>query len=462
MLPRLPQPLSLPVSQRISKLLPGLLGALLLSQAPTASALDLLSAYRQATGSDAIYLSARATADAAREALPIARAQLLPQVGLSAQRSRNNTEQTSFTAAGPRSSDSEYAAKGYNLSLRQPLFRLGSYYHYEQAKSLVAAAETTLDKEFQAVALRVGSAYFDALLAHERLAAIRAQIEFYRGQQQLARHYLEHGEGTRTDIDEAQARLDLAVAQEIQIRNLIAVAERTLSSILGQRVPATSLAPLDPARLELNLPQPENLEAWLERAAANNPEVATLRHNLEAAGREIDKARAGHYPTADVVMSQSLSNSENNYTIGSEYRTSSIGVQINIPLYAGGGTEAGVRQALANRERIRYQLEATERQLETNVTREYSGVQDGVARSKALEQAVHSARQALVATEKGVVAGTRHRVDVLDAQQRLFAAETSLTEARHTYAVARLRLQGAVGELSEADILAINAWLAQP
>lgn len=432
-----------------------------LAFAGAAGAFDLMDAYRLAVSGDANYLVARATAEAAREALPQARAGLLPQISASASRSRNDTEQTTQNALTGRdvSRQYDYTAKNASLNLRQPLLRLGSVANYFQAQAQVAGAEATLEKDTQVLALRVTSAYFDVLVAGERLDSVRSQKEAYAGQLVASERALAHGFGTRTDIDDARARFDMAAAQEIEAQHLWGVAERTLAGILNQRVQAATLARIDAQRLRLEPPS-EKLDAWIARAEEQNPELRAIRSNIEVAEREVDKGRAAHLPTLDLVASRSNSDSDSNTTIGTQYWTSSIGVQLNIPLYAGGQVNSAIRQARANLEKARQQYEAGRRQLEVEVAKEFGAVEQGVARVKALEQAQRSAEQALRSSRKGVEAGTRNSIDVLNALQQLSATRLELAQARTAYALGWLKLKAAAGMLGEQDVHEVNGWLA--
>jgi outer membrane protein/protease secretion system outer membrane protein len=422
-----------------------------------AGAFDLMDAYRLALTADPNFQAARATAEAARELLPQARAELLPQISISANRSKNDTEQTSKAYNLTR--EYEYTGKNDALSLRQPLFRLGSVARYYQASAQVDAAEATLEKDTQQLALRVSDAYFGALVAREKLDSILAQKDAYAGQLAAAERSLAAGFGTRTDIDDARARLDMAGAQEIEARHALGVAERTLAGIVNQRVKTETLARIDAGRLRLDNPNPAGLDAWLAQAEELNPELRAMRSNVEAAEREVDKGRAAHLPTLDLVASRRHSDSDSDTSIGTMYRTTSIGVQLNIPIYSGGYTNSALRQAHANLEKTRQQYEAGKRQLEVMVAKEFAGVEQGVARVRALEQALRSAEQALHSTRKGVQAGTRNNVDVLNALQQLANTRYELASARANYSSGRLKLKAAAGTLAEQDVAEINAWL---
>lgn len=421
--------------------------------------LDLLKAYKLAITNDANYLAARATAASAREALPQARAGLLPNIAYNNSRSNNSTNQTSNTVLGPRVYEYDYLAKSESLGLRQPLLRVDRIVQLGQAESQVAAAEATLEKEEQALVVRLAGTYFDALLTQERLNAILVQKEAYAAQQKLAERAFAAGEGARTDIDDARARFLVVAAQEIEARNAVDQAERSLMAIIGEPVGVAALRHLDGERLRSEPGEMRSLESWLTQAEEVNPELRALRHNFEAAQAEIDRYRAQHLPTADLVASHSYSSSENNTSVGNSYRTNSIGIQFTIPIYSGGQINSAVRQAVANKERAHQQLEAASRQLRVSVAKEFNAHARGVVQVRAYEEALEAARQVLTSTRKGILAGVRNTVDALNAEQQLASTTVELARARMEFALAGIRLYAAAGILSEKDITRINGWL---
>lgn len=434
--------------------------AVLLAGPRTAAAADLLGAYRQALENDATFLAARANTEAAREAVPRARAGLLPNLSFSGSRSKNNTDITQNTILGPRTSRLDYIAEGQNLTLRQPLYRRANLAQYRQAEAQVAAAELTLDKERQSVAIRVAGAYFDALVAQDQMRFAAEQKKAYYAQWRRAVAMLDKGAGTRTDRDETRARYDGVLAQEIDAANALDLAERTLASITGRPVPAAALAPLDERRLPLEAPKPASFDEWVALAELSNPELAALRYGIEVNRQEAAKQRSGHLPTLDLIAQRSYSASETVSIIGSRFNTDLVGVQVSIPLYSGGAVMSAERQALAGLERARQQYEAGKRQMTLNLRRQYNNVMLGIAKVRALEQAVESAGLALASTEMGVKAGTRNTLDVLNARLQIYGAQRDLGKGRYDYVVARLRLKAAAGTLGEGDIELVNRWLA--
>ena len=312
-----------------------------------------------------------------------------------------------------------------------------------QAEAQVEDANAALERDEQTLVTRVGEAYFDALLAQDQVLLIEAQKTTYTTQLDAARKGLEAGTGTRTDIDEAQARLDLTLAQELEALQNVEYTRRRLESLMGQ--PVDVLAGLDVERFNPTVPVPGLVDAWVERAEQASPELQSLRAQLDAARMEVDKAQAGHKPTLDAVAQWSRSNSDSVTNVNSRYDNKSIGLQLSVPLYAGGYVSSSVRQAVAAQERAREALEAARRDLGVRVHREFRGMTEGVLRVKALEQAVRSAEQAVLSNQKSYQAGSRTAVDVLNAQQQKTTAQRDLAQARYLYLVSRLRLQALAG-----------------
>ena len=423
-------------------------------------AADLLGAYRQALDNDANFLAARANTDAAREAVPQARAGLLPNLSFSGSRSKNNTDITQNNALfGKVSSHFDYIAEGQNLTLRQPLYRRANLAQYRQAEAQVAGAEQTLDKERQNLAARVAVAYFEVLAAQDQSRFAAEQKKTYYEQWQRSVVMLDKGAGTRTDRDEAKARYDGVLAQEIDAANNVDLAERTLASMTSQPVRAGALAPLDSKHLPLEAPVPAFFDEWVTLAENTNPELASLRYGIEVNNQEVDKQRSGHLPTLDLIAQRSYSASESVSIIGSQYNTNLIGIQFAIPLFSGGAVISAERQALAGLERALQQYEAGKRQMTLNLRREFNNVTLGISKVRALEEAYKSAELALASTEMGVKAGTRNTLDVLNARQQVFSAQRDLGKGRYDYVVARLRLKAAAGTLGEGDIELVNRWL---
>jgi len=306
--------------------------------------------------------------------------------------------------------------------------------------------------------VRVGEAYFEALLAEEQLVLVSSQKSTYTVQLDAAKKGFAAGSGTRTDIDEAQARLDMTFAQELEVQQNVEYTRRRLETITGQ--PLGTLARLDLVRFAPAGPAPNSVDDWIARAEQASPEIKALRARLEAANFEIDKAKAGHKPTLDAVAQWSRNSSDSVTNVNSRYDNKSIGLQLTVPLYQGGYVNSTVRQAVASAERARELLEATRLDLSVRVHREFRGMTEGVLRISALEQAVRSAEQAVLSNQMSFKAGARTTLDVLNAEQQKTTALRDLAQARYLYVASRLRLQSLAGDERAASVTEINAWLA--
>ena len=421
--------------------------------------LDLRQAYEAAYENDATIRAARAGAQASREKLPQARAQQRPNVSLNASRNHNDlTSETQNSQGKPVRSENQYYSGNQSLSVRQPLYRPYVSALVRQAQAQVEEADAALERDEQTLVTRVGEAYFDALLAQDQVMLIEAQKATYSTQLDAARKGLHAGTGTRTDIDEAQARLDLTLAQELEALQHVEFTRRRLESLMGR--PVDVLASLDVRRFNPTAPIPGLVDDWIERAEQASPELQSLRAQLDAAGMEVEKAQAGHKPTLDAVAQWSRSSSDTVTSINQRYDNKSIGLQLSVPLYAGGYVSSTVRQAVAAQERAREALEAARRDLGVRVHREFRGMTEGVLRVKALEQAVRSAEQAVLSNQKSFQAGSRTTVDVLNAQQQKTTAQRDLAQARYLYLVSRLRLQALAGEDRQSSVSQVNSALA--
>ncbi|CAN0023006.1 unnamed protein product, partial [Phaeothamnion confervicola] len=261
------------------------------------------------------------------------------------------------------------------------------------------------------------------------------------------------------DSREAQARYDLVVAQELVAENDLEVRGRALEQIVGK--PVGTLAGLG-GPVSLNPPQPADMGAWVEQAYQSSLQVALAQQSVEIAAQEIKKADAGHYPTLDAVASatQTYQNTSS-LGYGSDIKALVVGVQLNVPLYQGGGISSRAREAVAGQERARQELEGARRTVALQTRQAYLGVTSGLAQIKALEQAVGSTKLQLESTKLGQEVGVRTAVDVLNAEQQLAAAQRDLAQAVYTTIVNQLKLKAAVGKLAEADLADVNLLLKE-
>jgi outer membrane protein/protease secretion system outer membrane protein len=423
-----------------------------------ASALDFKQVYQAALEQDATIRASRAAADSGRERLPQARAGLLPQVSASAGRNFNSLDTTSPNILGELGTTNDrYFSDNKSVQLRQPVVNMQRWLQFEQAKSMVAETEATLDRDLQNLVVRVAGAYFEYLMSDEQLELVLAQKKMYTSLVDAAKKGIAAGSGTRTDIDDAQARLDMASAQELEARQNQDQTRRQLEVLINQ--PVASVAKLNVPALKLVGPVPASLDEWTSRAEKNSPEIKAMQARLEAARREVSKSQAGHLPTLDAVAQWSNSGSENITRINSRYENKSIGLQLNVPLFSGGYVSSTIRQAVAEQTRAEETLEALRRDLGVRVHKEFRGVSEGVKRVRALEQAVRSAEQMMKSTQMSFKAGSRTQLDVLNAQQQYTMALRDLAQARFVYLMSKVKLASLAGDDAVASVDDVNGSL---
>lgn len=430
-------------------------GCTLLGLTQGVHAMDLLQAYQAAQQHDATILAARANVVAERERLPQAKSQLLPSLNASVSRTANRLASVLPNFLGEeKASFNDYPSSNKTLTLRQSLYRPQLTAQYRLTKAQVEDAEAALKQEEQNLAVRVGGAYFETLLAHEQLALIQAQQAAYASRLDAARKSFAAGFGTRTDIDEAQARLDMNLALEIEARQNVTYTLQQLQILINQ--PIDKLAPLHVAQLELIDPDPNSLADWIARAEVNSPQLQSLTVRVEVARQETRKAEVGHYPTLDAVAQWSRSEGESVTSFNSRYTNQSVGLQLNIPIYSGGYLDSVVQQTLAGLERAEQTLEAGRRDLGLRVHKEFRGVTENISKINALEQALRSADQLVLSSTKSFSAGNRTVIDILNAEQQRALVSRDLAHARYLYLISKIRLLALVGGADLQAVMAIN------
>lgn len=420
--------------------------------------MDLLQSYEAAVAQDATLQASRAGTDARRERLPQTDAQMLPNLSLGVSRTHNELESTVPNFLGkPVTSNTEYYSSNQTLTLRQTLFNRYRVADQQQAKAQVEDAEAMYERDLQNLAVRVSGAYFEALMADDQMSLVLAQKAAVTVQLDAARKRFATGAGTRTDIDEAQAALDLNAAQELEAHQNMSFTRRQLQALVDQ--PLGELSRLDAKRMKLLSLSLDGMPEWTERAERNSPEMRSLKAQIEAARQEVEKAKAGHYPTLEAIAQLSRSESDSVTNINSRYNNSSVGLQLSVPIYAGGYVNSTVRQALAEQTRAEFALEALRRDLGVRVHREFRGVTEGVLKVRALEQAVRSSEQLALSNRRSFEAGSRTLNDTLNAEQQRVSALRDLALARYTHLLSRVRLQALAGGTTVNVMEEINGWL---
>lgn len=430
---------------------PTLLAVLLFSS--TAWGANLSAIHDLARAHDAGYAAAREAHRAGQEKLPQGRALLRPTASLTA--TASHTDSDSSIAGYSQN----YDPYGYSLSLTQPLYRKQNLESYEQAKLQVVQAEQALRAAEQDLRLRTAKAYFDVLQAIDVVNTAQAQKQAYAEQLAQAQKSFEVGVTTITDSHEAQARFDLTTAQEIAAQNDLEVKKNALEKIIGREAP--KLASLDESA-KVTLPEPHDMAAWVQQAQADNLTVQSGQTTLELARREVDKQKGGHLPTLDLTASYADNRGQVLGTTGGvTSRTGTIGLQLALPLYQGGSTDSKVREASANLEKARFDLDNARRQAVLDARQAYLGVVSGHAQVQALKQALVSSEAQLKSTKLGLEVGVRTRVDVLNAQQQISTTRKDLAVARYQTLVAGLTLKAAAGRLADDDLKALDRLLQE-
>jgi outer membrane protein len=427
--------------------------------AGAAQAADLLSVYRDAAGYDATFAAAKASLDAGREKLPQGRSGLLPTLGVSASTTWNDIESTTRSNP-PQTHSTNYNSHGWTANLTQPLFRWQNWASYKQGELAVVQAEAQFAAAKQDLILRVSQAYFDVLLAQETLAVSQAQKTAITQQLESAKRNFEVGTATITDTHEAQARYDLAAATEIAAESDLTVKRQILRTVAGNEPDV--LKTLKAGTL-IGRPQPDDITKWAETAETGNLSVAQAQAGLEIAGQEVGKQRAGHLPTLDLVATYGKSGSgftSNSISgAGADSTSKTVGLQLAVPLFAGGYVVSKTTEAVALREKALADLDSARRQAALGARQAYLGVSSGLSQVKAYEAAVASSQAALDSNKLGYEVGVRINIDVLNAQSQLFDTRQKLMKARLDTLIAQLKLKAAAGNLTEDDVVAINALL---
>ncbi|MDF0732624.1 TolC family outer membrane protein [Pseudomonas entomophila] len=398
----------------------GLLAACALAPGLAQAAMGPFQVYEQALRRDPTYLAAFKAREAGQEYRAIGRAGLLPNLSYSYSKGRN---------------DSKATCKG----VAQALF-----------------ADESFRDQSQQLLVRVMTSYTQALFAQDQIAISVASKQAYRQQFQQNERLYQAGEGTRTDILEAQARYELADAEEIQARNDQDAALRELGALIGE--PAVRVEELAPLRVGFALPvvTPSGYEAWQSLALASNPLLGSQRHALEVARYEVERNRAGHLPKVTAFATSRRQESDSGNTYNQRYDTNTVGIEVSLPLFAGGGVLASTRQASRRVEQAEYELDGSTRGTLIELRKQYNACQSGASRLRAYERALQAAEALVVSTRKSVQGGERVNLDVLNAEQQLATTRRDLAQARYDYLLAWIKLHYQAGTLSEEQLARVD------
>lgn len=433
------------------------LALLLAGVGGNAAAVSLQQAYEAALKNDPQYRMNFYENESAKENAVLGRSNLLPQVSASYSANRNIADTDTYSALYKQRipDHPRYISRSAAIQVRQPILNLDGIIRYRQGKVQTEQGAKQFESDTAQVILRVVGAYSDALFAEDQVALSKVQRDMYLEQMKVNQRLFEKGEGTKTDMLETQARLDLAEAQLVEAQDNATAMRDTLAGIIG----------MDPGTLDrlgadfrLQGAAPKSFDEWRALALANNPQLAATRLAVENARLDIQRNKAGHAPRVDLVgvYSRDDAASLQNYQQNSVNRA--IGVQVNIPIYQGGAINAQTRQAAANWNRVQADLDNRTSQVVVELRKAYDLVQNSTAKIGALEKAVASGKELMKATEQSIKGGVRINLDLLNAQSQLYTSQRDLAQARYMYLLGLLRMRAAAGTLDSSAVREVAAY----
>lgn len=433
-----------------------LLSCALVLHATEGLALGLMEAYEAALQNDPVFQAARHERQAGLEFAEIGQSYLLPVLSANYSISKNHADVTTETTQRDISETRNYRSHVGGIQLRQTLFNLDALARYRQGVAQTSASEARFSANGQDVMVRVVSVYLSANYADDQLALAVAQRDAYAEQRAMNDRLFNKGDGTITDMIETQARLELAEAQVIESRDAVTDARAALAAVVGSEV--TDLDLLQD-RFRVAPMRPASFEEWQAMALDLNPEIIAQRHAAEAAQQEIKKSEAGHAPRLDAVLGVDQTSSDTINTYKQDATIRSVGLQLTLPLYAGGSVRAMTRQAQANYGKARANLDSKINDVLLELRKQFNATQNALARLEALVKSADSARLLIEATEKSIRGGLRTNLDFLNAQRQLFEVKRDLALARYNYLVSYLRLRKAAGTLAVEDLQTVAGYL---
>lgn len=429
-----------------------LLTALLALTITPCFAQDLLETYQLALKSDPETRSADINQLATAELKSQSIAQMLPNLAFSATSSRTRVDNTSRFFGKTLQ---HYQDNKLGVSLRQPVFNWGHWVQLDQADNKIAQSEAQFQSKQQKLITRTVVAYFNILSAQDTLEFSTAEKKAIAKQLEQAKQRFEVGIIAITDVYEAQAGYDRALSNEIEAQNQVDNSKEALREILGENT--AELNPLQP-QIPLGSPDPDDISAWANSAESNNFSIVAQLNQAEYIRKSIDLQQAKHLPTLDIIAAYNQVDSSGN-RFGSLGDNESVGLQLNLPLYEGGGTTSRTRQAAYEYEMAKEDLIKVKRSVNREVKDAFRGITSNISSVQALEANTKSAEKALEAAEAGFDVGTRTMVDVLQMQRNLYKAKSDYARSRYDYLINNIKLKEAAGSLGETDIHQINSFL---
>ncbi len=403
-----------------------------------AQSADLLEVYLLAKAQDPVFATQAYRYQAADELIPQAKAPLRPQLSATG----------SYTDSTQDTNDASVAS----IALSQSLFNRSSRITVDQARKRVNQAELQYRLDASALVSRTVRAYFTVLAAEDNLELSKKNQAALKRQLELAQERLDVGLGTRTELFDARARFEKAVADTIESEKLVDDATQSLVVLIGQDVgPLKTL----PDSVSLGAPQPDDADQWIERALSDNVSLQAKSIGIDLSNLEIDRQKSLRLPTLGV----SVSGSYNDLATGDD-TSARLLFSVDIPFYQGGLINSKVREAADNLNASRSDYESASRELISDTRQTFLSVKSRLRRLEALSAAVEAGENALVAKEESFAAGLTTNIAVLDAQRDLFIAQRDFLSERYDYILQMLELERLVSDLNEEDVRRVNTLLA--
>lgn len=413
--------------------------------------------YRLAFENDAKYRAALAEAQAFGTAVEQARAGFFPSVKFDIE--RWETRQRIYASQNPifGAGSTTFPTDNQTLSITQPIFRRDVIARFDQAKAVVKQSEFTLLAAEQDLLMRTTAAYLSVLAAADSLSLAVAEREAVGKALELARERLKMGLGTITNQHDAAARFAVSQAREIEAQNRLNDTRQALREITNRMILDLKTLREDFA---LETPQPAVVERWVETAAEQNLILRARREAVEVAKQEVERQRAGFFPSLNLLHNNTRRDSGSTlFGGGSDVGTGDTILRLSIPIFDGGSTLYATREAASRYQKARDDFEQESRSVERITRAAYSGALSGVGLIKALKQAVVSQQSSLDSKMEGFRSGLFSLLPVLDAQRDLYLAKRDYAQSRYDYLLNRLRLKQAAGTLSEIDLAGVGAAL---
>src|SRR5690554_774214 len=411
------------------RLLSGLIGLMV---AQPALSMDLIEIYEKALSYDSGIATAQARFEAQEAASDISKSLLLPQIGAYGEANHIDLD-------GP-AQDNSYRELRYGVQLTQPLFRADNWFRYDASQFQNDSARAQYNLAQQQLILDVATAYFNVLRAQDTVTTAGATEAAIQRQYEQSRERFDVGLIAITEVYEARASYDDSKSQRIAAENQLNIARERLARLTGEY--AEDLENLR-ENFPLGRPEPMNPNDWENTALDQNWAIQAAMSQLNASEANLKVAKSGHLPTLDLTASYSETDLDGAKSNQQEVTQGVIGLQLNVPLYMGGGTEAGVRQQRSLVTVAEQDLNTTRRDVQVNTRSLFLTVNNNVETASALEQTIISRRSALDATRAGYDVGTRNIVEVLDAERAYYVALRDYANARYDYVINTLQLKQA-------------------